>query len=69
MAVKWYSNHDWKIHPGIRRDAWIVLVDQDRVGVRPEMVWDDQDNIPRCSRWAYLWDIVQEQLKRDGLKK
>ena len=68
--AKWYSGHDWKIHPGLRRDCWIVYTDQQRFCVTPYLAREDQESLPHTvSRWTYLWELVQEQLKRDGLKK
>lgn len=65
MSVKWYTRHEWKTKPGLREDCIIVLLPE------PHRTWsqvlevrEDQEDIPKCWRWAKLYQIVDFVARR-----
>lgn len=64
--VRWYTRHEWKTKPGIRTDGYIVLLIQSHSTTIQQVIWvdEDQEDIPKCWRWAKLHNVVDFAARR-----
>lgn len=70
--VRWYTRHEWKTKPGIRTGGYVVLLIQSHSTTIQEVIWvdEDQEDIPKCWRWASIYNIVDFAARRtlDGIQ-
>lgn len=64
--VRWYTRHEWKTKPGIRIDGYIVLLIQSHSTRIQQVIRvdEDQEDIPKCWRWAKLDKVVDFAARR-----
>lgn len=64
--VRWYTRHEWKTKPGIRTDGYIVLlIEAHSTRIQQVIrVDEDQEDIPKCWRWAKIYDLVDFAARR-----
>lgn len=70
--VRWYTRHEWKTKPGIRTDGYIVLLIESHSTRIQQVIWvdEDQEDIPKCWRWAKIYNLVDFAARRtlDGIQ-